>query len=67
MPDYVFSYWNGTTEVEVFQEEATSWDVEWQGVWMVGPSTLCGHSTFVSTINPGPNLYPGSTIYPGGY
>lgn len=67
MPDYLFSYWNGTTEVEVFQEEATSWEADWQAVWEVGSSTLCGSATFVSSIVPGSYIYPNSDVYPGGY
>lgn len=69
MPDYIFSYWNGTTEVEISQKDPTAplWDTEWWSVWEVGSTTLVGSATFVSTVNPNANLYPGSTIYPGGY
>lgn len=68
MPDYLFSYWNGTTEVEVFQEDpAYTWETDWQPQWLCGPTTKCSSVTFVSSVTPGPYLYPGSTIYPGGY
>lgn len=65
MPNYLVSYWNGAVEAEVNEPDA--WEFDSQLVWEVGATTLCGSTTFVSSVNPGPYLYPDSTFYPGGY